>query len=188
MRKSSQNLMFLRCIQSLILFIALGLSGVIKAETTKALQFSAKNSEVGFSGEHAGMSFNGIFEQWNAELVLPPSSLPKISATFVVSSAKTGNSTYDSTLPTGDWFDVNNHPVSQFNSTEIIVEGKDYKVNGELTLRGISRPVTFLLRSQGNQLTANFNIDRLAHNIGMESDPSAEWVSQHIRMKLSLKK
>ena len=149
---------------------------------------SAKSSEVTFAGEHVGMEFKGVFNKWNAELILPPAASPKIVATFFLASAKTGDSTYDSTLPEGDWFDVENHPKGVFESTSVVSNGRDFEVSGNLRLRGISQPISFLLKDTGKTLTASFIINRLAHNIGMDSDPDAEWVSKDIKMTLTLKK
>ena len=59
---------------------------------------------------------------------------------------------------------------------------------GHLTLRGISQPVSFLLKDNGATLSANFSVNRLAHKIGFESDPDAEWVSKEIDMTLLLNK
>lgn len=156
------------------------------AEADEKLRVNASNSEVGFSGEHVGMVFKGIFKKWNAELTLPPAESPKIIAIFEVASASTGDSTYDSTLPEGDWFDVDNHPQGKFESTEVVSTGKGYAVKGNLTLRGISKPVSFMLLRTGKKLESTFDINRLDYKIGFESDPKAEWVSPNIKMSLSL--
>ncbi|AEP28734.1 YceI family protein [Brumicola nitratireducens] len=170
------------------LCIALALTFAPLAAAQQKLTFSAKDSTVSFAGEHVGMKFSGVFNKWNAELVLPPADSPTITATFYVASAKTGDSTYDSTLPEGDWFDVKNHPKGLFESEQIISKGNDYDVTGNLTLRGISQPVSFLLKDNGATLSANFSINRLAYKIGFESDPAAEWVSEEIDMTLLLNK
>lgn len=170
------------------LCIALALAFAPLAAAQQKLTFSAKDSKISFAGEHVGMKFSGVFNKWNAELVLPPADSPKITATFYVASAKTGDSTYDSTLPEGDWFDVKNHPKGLFESEQIISKGNDYDVTGNLTLRGISRPVSFLLKDNGATLSAEFSVNRLAHKIGFESDPDAEWVSKEINMILLLNK
>ena len=152
------------------------------------LSVSAKDSKVSFSGEHVGMKFSGVFNKWTADLVLPPADSPKITATFDVASAHTGDSTYDSTLPEGDWFDVKNHPNGLFESKQVIAKGNDYEVTGILTLRGISQPISFILKDNGATLSANFSVNRLTHRIGFESDPDAEWVSKEITMTLLIKK
>jgi polyisoprenoid-binding protein YceI len=167
---------------SAILFMA---TQTLAAET---LRVSSKNSEVAFSGEHAGMTFSGIFEKWEASLSLPPHNNPNIEAEFDLGSAKTGDSTYDSTLPEGDWFDVESHPKGSFKSTKITPKGNDFEVEGNLELRGISQPVVFLLEDKGSSYEAKFGINRLKYNIGMESDPDAEWVSETIEMHMELVK
>ena len=169
---------------SVILFMATQTLAV----ATETFKVSSKNSEVAFSGEHAGMTFSGIFEKWEASLNLPPHSNPKIEANFDLRSAKTGDSTYDSTLPEGDWFDVENHPKGHFNSTKITPKGDDFEVEGTLELRGVSKPVVFLLEDKGSRYEAKFEINRLKYNIGMESDPDAEWVSETIEMHMKLAK
>jgi len=44
------------------------------------------------------------------------------------------------------------------------------------------------LKNNHTTLTASFIIDRLSYNIGMESDPDAEWVNKEIKMTLTLQK
>lgn len=149
---------------------------------------SHKLSTVGFSGQHAGMDFHGKFERWQATLILPPESNPNITAIFHMSSAKTGDSIYDSTLPEFDWFDVENHALGKFLSTNIAVTQEGYKVTGDLTLKDITKPVSFMLKDIDGQLKANFDINRLDYQIGFESDPDAEWVSKTISMSMVINK
>lgn len=156
------------------------------ANTT--ITVSNENSKVGFSGEHAGMQFSGIFEQWTANLTLPPAKAPQITARFQLESAKTGDFTYDSTLPEGDWFDVENYPEGIFISDSITLIDGGYKVSGLLTLKNISNPQTFVLYEQKDGFSADFAIDRIDYNIGLESDPDAEWVSREIMMRMQLAK
>lgn len=152
----------------------------------KQIKVDNTNSRVSFSGEHVGMAFDGVFEKWKASLILPPESNPSIDATFYVKSAKTGDFTYDSTLPEGDWFDVNNHPIARFTSQSVEVSSNGYNVEGVLELKGVSKPQTFELKRKGKTLTAQFTINRLDYSIGLDSDPDAEWVSRDIVMNLSL--
>jgi polyisoprenoid-binding protein YceI len=149
---------------------------------------SNKSGSVTFSGEHAGMSFKGKFERWQASLVLPPEENPSVTANFQLKYAKTGDSTYDSTLPESDWFDVNNHPIGRFVSTEITIVPQGYQVAGNLTLKGNTNPASFLLVDKGDKLTAKFAINRLDYKIGFDSDPDAEWVGKTISLMLVVKK
>ena len=149
---------------------------------------SHKTGKITFAGNHVGMTFNGVFEKWQASIILPPQTHPSITASFDLKSAKTGDSTYDKTLAEGDWFDVKTHPFGKFESTSIVQIDKAFKVNGKLTLRGITLPIDFILLDSGKQLEASFTINRLKYAIGVESDPDAEWVGREIKMRLIIDK
>jgi polyisoprenoid-binding protein YceI len=168
-------------------FIALYLSlatTVAQAE----LKSSQQSGSVAFYGQHAGMNFEGKFERWQATLRLPPQSNPNIIATFYMSSAKTGDSIYDSTLPEFDWFDVENHAIGKFVSTNIEITEEGYQVLGDLTLKNITQPVSFMLIDNKDKLNASFGINRLDYKIGWESDPDADWVSKTISISMVVNK
>lgn len=152
------------------------------------IKSSHQSGSVTFSGQHAGMNFKGKFERWQAILILPPQDNPSITATFYLNSAKTGDSIYDSTLPEFDWFDSKNHPQAKFVGTKIVTSETGYQVSGMLTLKGITTPVSFILKETNNKLTASFEINRLDFNIGRESDPDAEWVSKTIGLAIVINK
>ena len=157
-----------------------------QAGLAQTLNVNQNNATLAFAGEHAGMSFDGVFEQWESNLVLPPQDNPNIAATFRLASAKTGDSTYDETLPEEDWFDAETFPTARFESSQIIPVANGYEVVGKLSIKGKTNPVRFILEQKANQLVAAFAIDRLAFGIGVESDPEAEWVSQMIDLKLTI--
>jgi polyisoprenoid-binding protein YceI len=160
---------------------------VVAQQLIQNYQANQNNSSIGFSGEHAGMPFEGVFEKWEATLTLPPAQNPEISATFYLASAKTGDRTYDSTLPEGDWFDIENTPKGEFSSTQIdLISPNRYVVKGKLTLRNITNTVEFEMVKKGNSLHANIDVERLAYKIGLDSDPDAEWVSPVIEVKLDI--
>ena len=152
------------------------------------------NSKITFAGQHAGKSFSGEFKSWQAAIDFDPANLPgsKISASFDLASAKTGDAMYDGTLPSADWFDVKNTPRAEFVTSSIRANPDgSYSASGNLTLRGVSKPVEFTftlsdLNAPPVRVTAQFPIDRLAYAIGQKSDASAEWVSKTITIELQL--
>ncbi|MEM9679385.1 MAG: YceI family protein [Bacteroidota bacterium] len=71
----------------------------------------------------------------------------------------------DGHLKSADFFGVDKHPNS---SLEILnVEGKsgNYKVKGNLTIKGISNPIEFGLKINGNSAKAALKIDRTKYDI-----------------------
>lgn len=153
----------------------------------ETLTVDQNNATLSFSGEHVGMEFTGVFEQWQATLILPPAESPEISASFSLASAKTGDSTYDGTLPEEDWFHVKKYPQATFNATQITENANGFKVDGTLKLKDKSLPVSFDLERSGKGFSASFEVDRLAYGIGVDSDPSADWVSKMIGITLTIK-
>lgn len=65
-----------------------------------------------------------------------------VTAEIDVSSISTREPDRDKHLLSPDFLDAANHPTIKFQSTKIVHEGKDeYHVAGDLTIRGVSRPV-----------------------------------------------
>jgi polyisoprenoid-binding protein YceI len=55
----------------------------------------------------------------------------------------TGQKDRDNHLRTSDFFLAEEHPQLTFVSTQINADGDDFSVDGNLTLRGVTKPVTF---------------------------------------------
>src|SRR5262249_1117542 len=50
-----------------------------------------------------------------------------------------------------DFLDVERHPTIEFHSTDVSIEGRhDYRVNGNLTIRGVTKPVTLHVKYLGH--------------------------------------
>ena len=150
-------------------------------------------SRIGFSGEHAGNTFKGIFEKWEAVIAFDPADLAgsKAVATIALASAKTGDPTYDKTMPTVDWFDTARGPTAVFESTAFRAKGgDDYEADGTLTIRGLKVPVTlgFTFKATGDTatLTGKTQLKRLDFGIGKGSDGDGSWVSLIVPVELSV--
>src|SRR5262249_18278076 len=65
------------------------------------------------------------------------------TATVELGSIDTGNADRDNHIRSADFFNVDEHPTMTFRSTGIRPNGDGFALDGELTLKGISRPVTF---------------------------------------------
>lgn len=103
------------------------------------------HSEVTFSVRHMMISkVRGTFGVKEATLVAPENPLEaKVEAKVDVTSIDTKDENRDAHLRSADFFDVENHPSIEFVSTGTRVEGGDFLVDGDLTIRGITKPVTF---------------------------------------------
>ena len=103
------------------------------------------HSEVTFSVRHMMISkVRGTFGMKSATLVAPENPLEaEVTASVDVASVDTNDKGRDDHLRSADFFDVENHPTMEFRSTGARVENGDFLVDGDLTIRGITKPVTF---------------------------------------------
>jgi polyisoprenoid-binding protein YceI len=111
----------------------------------------ASHSTVGFSVRHMMVSkVRGYFREFSGEIVTagdPTQS--SVSATIDLSSIDTRQEQRDAHIRSADFFDVDNHPQMTFRSTGVRTDGADWLVDGELTIKGNTRPVILALELNG---------------------------------------
>jgi len=148
-------------------------------------------SSITFSGTHIGNTFEGRFESWTANIEFDPKA-PGSAVVLVnidTASARTGDATYDGTLPQADWFDVAAYPQARFEAFGATPEGGGrYSLPGKLTIRGNSVPVTLAFEAGETEARAHTEVvlDRLDFSIGADSDPTGDWVSLEIPVTITL--
>jgi cytochrome b561/polyisoprenoid-binding protein YceI len=148
-------------------------------------------SSIAFSGTHAGIAFEGRFRVWRADIRFDPNDLERSSASVTIEtgSASDGVALHDQTLTGGEWFDVANHPNASFRTTSIRARGGNaYEARGTLTIKGrpMEARLPFTLTISGGRATMDgaLSIDRRDANLGMASDPDAEYVSREIAVRV----
>lgn len=110
------------------------------------------HSEVGFKVKHLVSKTPGRFEEYDGKVWLDPANIAgtlKVSATIQAASVNTQNEKRDQHLETTDFFDVANHPEITFESTAVKKAGDKYEVAGNLTMRGVTKPVTLTAEVTG---------------------------------------
>jgi polyisoprenoid-binding protein YceI len=113
---------------------------------TSTWNIDVSHSSAGFAVKHLVISqVRGAFTKFDGKLVLDDTDVRRstIEATIDVNSVYTRDEQRDGHLKSADFFDVANHPTMTFKSTKVRKAGKDrLAVKGELTLRGVTKPVT----------------------------------------------
>lgn len=101
------------------------------------------HSEIGFTVRHAGISkVRGRFTEASAEAHIGESlASSALHATVKTSSFDSGEPNRDAHVRGADFFDVENHPEMTFRATSVEGDGEDYTLTGDLTIRGITKPV-----------------------------------------------
>ncbi len=109
------------------------------------------HSEIGFVARHLMVSkVRGHFTQYDATVTIAPNVLDsKVEATVQLDSIETKDEKRDAHLRSEDFFHVEQHPTMSFVSTGIRENGSDFYLDGDLTIRGVTRPVTFDLEFNG---------------------------------------
>jgi polyisoprenoid-binding protein YceI len=109
------------------------------------------HSEVSFTVRHMMVSkVRGRFDKFEGTITTAPDPLQSgVTATVDLGSVNTGNETRDNHIRSEDFFHTEKHPAMTFRSTGIRPDGSDFLLDGDLTLRGVTRPVTFRLEVNG---------------------------------------
>ncbi|MDJ0311785.1 YceI family protein [Arthrobacter sp. H35-D1] len=107
--------------------------------------FDATHSEVGFMVRHAGISkVRGKFTDLEATLALGETVADSsVTATIQADSFNSGDVNRDGHVRGADFFDVETFPTLGFVSSTIAGDAESFEMTGELTIRGISKSVTF---------------------------------------------
>jgi len=105
----------------------------------------SSHSTVGFSVRHAGISkVRGTFSEMEGALTLGETLADTtVTATIQAASFNSGDANRDAHVRGADFFDVEVFPTLTFTSTSVSGDDEDFALNGELTIRGITHPVTF---------------------------------------------
>jgi polyisoprenoid-binding protein YceI len=103
------------------------------------------HTRLGFAVRHMAVSkVRGEFKDFSGTLELAENPVDsKISVTIQAVSVNTNDENRDNHLRTNDFFDVENHPTWTFTSTAIRPKSAtEWDVDGDLTIRGITKQVT----------------------------------------------
>ncbi|RYY85869.1 MAG: polyisoprenoid-binding protein [Chitinophagaceae bacterium] len=130
------------------LFIAAALllsTSALFAQTT--WNVDASHSNVRFTVSHLVVSeVEGSFKKFNGSLVTtrPDFADAKINFTIDVNSINTDNEGRDKHLKGDDFFNADNYPQMTFAGTSFRkLSGNQYELKGNLTIRNVTKPVTF---------------------------------------------
>jgi polyisoprenoid-binding protein YceI len=112
------------------------------------------HSEVDFGIKHMGIStVHGRFAVKDGTVDLDEKNMADSSvvATIDVASVDTGVPQRDAHLKSPDFFDTAKFPTATFKSTKVVQAGEGYDVMGDLTLHGVTKPVTLHMEAPSKE-------------------------------------
>lgn len=108
------------------------------------------HSSVEFSVRHLMVSkVKGQFGEFSGTITVAEDGTASLTAEVDVTTVSTRNAQRDAHIRTADFFDAENHPKATFVSTGVTQKGSDFVLAGDLTLRGVTKPVEFDLEFLG---------------------------------------
>lgn len=109
------------------------------------------HSEIGFSARHMMVSkVRGKFANFTGEIVTGDDPLgSSATAEIDLTSINTGNEQRDAHIKSADFFEVETYPTMTYRSTGVRFEDGEYVLDGELTLKGVTRNVPLTLELNG---------------------------------------
>ena len=109
------------------------------------------HSDVSFTVRHMMVSkVRGRFGGFTGEMVTGEDiTTSSVRAEIDATSIDTGNEQRDGHVRSADFFDVENHPTWTYTSTGVRTDGDDLVIDGELTIKGVTRSVPLALEVNG---------------------------------------
>lgn len=108
------------------------------------------HSSINFSVRHLMVSkVRGAFDNISGAIVVADDGTPSVRAEVAVDSVNTGNAQRDAHLKSPDFFDADKYPVATFTSSSLESNGDSYVLRGDLTLKGVTKPVALDLEFNG---------------------------------------
>jgi polyisoprenoid-binding protein YceI len=139
-------------------FVRMALAGVLYfglGTTAKADDYAidSVHSGISFQISHLGLAYvHGRFDDFSGSFTIDTSDPSKsaFSLTIKSESVDTNNSKRDDHLKSPDFFNVKQFPTINFTSTAVKPIDGGYEVTGDLTLHGVTKPITFSLKGGGS--------------------------------------
>jgi polyisoprenoid-binding protein YceI len=147
-----------------LVIAALVLPKIATAQTVWTID--KEHTNIGFAVSHFLISDTvGCFKDFDATVVAPNEFIGgTVTFTARTASVSTNNEQRDGHLRSKDFFDSSEFPELKFTGTLVKEGGKDI-LRGNMTIRGITRPVSFAVTYGGRMKDSTFHIEKAGFKI-----------------------
>jgi polyisoprenoid-binding protein YceI len=113
--------------------------------------FDPPHTYVGFVVRHLVMTkVRGRFETVEGHIVTAENPLDSsVEVSVDLHSVNTNNETRDNHLRSADFFESETHPRMTFRSTGVRQDGEDFILDGDLTIKDVTRPISLAFEFAG---------------------------------------
>jgi polyisoprenoid-binding protein YceI len=181
-----------------VAFLLLGFGAISYAQTPaqpgREFVIDVPNSKVEFFVGSSAGDVNGVFSAWNGRLYVATPGVPEsaiLSLEIEAVSMSTGSGIKDKMVKGSRFFDVDDYPTISFASTSVLAsdDPNKFQLQGNLTLRGVTKPVVFQVTLDrngrgGGRITADLSFDR--RDFGMTQNVPLVRVDHSVDVKVNL--
>jgi polyisoprenoid-binding protein YceI len=188
--------------QSFVEKFAAAAENARQADTSGVYNFDKNHSAIGFRVRHMGLvDVPGYFRDFTGTINYDAKDVTKSSVEFTakMTSVDTGVAPRDNHLRNKDFFEVETYPEMTFKSTKVEKRGNDLTVTGNLTMKGVTKQISFPFQIAGflpaNQrnngtigVTAETAINRRDFNVnyGGNLPNGAPMLSDEVKINLQI--
>lgn len=151
---------------------------------------------VGFRVNHFGFNdYFGIFGDSTGTLEIDPANLSaaKVDITIPVNKLTTASAGLTRHMNSADFFETETHPTARFVSTKVTVDGNAAKIDGNLTIKGITKPIVLDASFTGvgnnpfnKKLTVGFEADTLIKRSDFGVKGAIPLVSDEVQLGITV--
>lgn len=160
----------MKTIKLVLITVILGVAGTLNAQVIKA---DAVKTEITWLGKKVTGQHNGTIKLKSGELTIDGNAISNGNFVIDMTSIACTDITDPETnaklvghLKSDDFFSVSSYPEAKLVISEnATFDGTTAKVTGNLTIKGITNPVTFEVKKEGNTYQADITVDRSKYNV-----------------------
>lgn len=150
-------------------------------------------SKVAVSSTFDGEAVRGTFRRWDAQIRFDPKDLAHSSArvTLETASIASGDADQEAALPDRVWFWSEKYPKATFVTRSFkSLGGSRYAAVGDLSIRGVTKPLTlpFTLAITGDtaRMNAAVDLNRLAFGVGQDEWKATDVIPASVKVTIAL--
>jgi polyisoprenoid-binding protein YceI len=136
----------------LLSLVGVAVGATVSFAAAETHKIDASHSSVGFKIRHFFANVPGTFNDFEGAIIFDTEdpAKSKAEATIKTASIDTKNADRDKHLRSADFFDAEKHPAITFKSTAWKqLDKENHEVSGDLTIRGVTKPVTLKVKFLG---------------------------------------
>jgi len=140
-----------------------------------------------YSIKFSGTDAEGVFKTFSGDVQFDAADLARSNCTLKVdvNSINTGNGMKNKHATSNKWFDAEQFPAIEFQSSKFSKTESGYSVTGKLKMHGVEKEVRIPFTFKSEVFASKFSVNRLDYGVGTMKGSSKK-VSNEIKLDISI--